>query len=444
MIFALATLSVQDPDGSVEQFVLNADEPVGRAFALFCRVRGLPEDSWSLTCRGRPVRLSATVRQNGIIPTDVLRARPLEGKGRSTSPFSRDALMTDDLSTSQALRGLEGEVAPGVTIEEAARMERDKLMHLVRAKKVRTQLESSDLVYTAQADPAMVTEAAIGKRRHLQRTHAVIALIVRLWRLLPKAASGKVSEGIYRWFCRVLFFRLEPRDLGAFCGKEARFEDYFREDWLRDSGGKPELGFSEFYNAMAQFSDVWTDSLAEEDYCRVLLLAVEATELALLEQGQGAQIAAALDPAADFHNPPASPRSPHVPGGPPASPLSPRGPTGPLSPRGPASPRHQAGSPLFAAKHGPTLRIRRLEGRDSFHTELKASLQRRDRENKEAKAKYEQLLQGARELKASSAGARELERAGAKHAALREAFEAQLAARVNEAAKRAEMEAMEW
>ena len=42
------------------------------------------------------------------------------------------------------------------------------------------------------------------------------------------------------------------------------------EDWLDDNKGKPHMEFPEFFDAMFELADVWTDQISAKEYSSLL------------------------------------------------------------------------------------------------------------------------------------------------------------------------------
>eukprot|EP00198_Chlamydomonas_reinhardtii_P007981 XP_001697318.1 predicted protein [Chlamydomonas reinhardtii] len=127
------------------------------------------------------------------------------------------------------------------------------------ALEVENMRDLADINYAKQGNAEMYTEDALLARRAVRTHPAVVEAVRAWWRWLPKSSTRVVVLGEADELVLLPRFGL-PSD-----------PDYDpAEDWLDDNKGLPYMDFPNFFDAMFELADMWSDTVAGPEYAELL------------------------------------------------------------------------------------------------------------------------------------------------------------------------------
>ena len=151
---------------------------------------------------------------------------------------------------------MKGELESAVSLSPALMLGKEKDQELT-AEKSREQ-------YVEEGDARLYTSAALKKRRALRNRDDIRRHIRKLWRVLTldksSACDGTLDRDGYFTLNVSLFKSLMP----DFDHKEALIAA--EEDWQNDCGDGDHMGYGRFFDSIFELVDVWSPSLAWQDY----------------------------------------------------------------------------------------------------------------------------------------------------------------------------------
>lgn len=127
------------------------------------------------------------------------------------------------------------------------------------------QQDTSSVPYYQQGNRKYESAGIMEQRNKIKHASSVREAINRFWQLLPKNSSGHIEKQYYIELC----LRFSKLLLPDFSRDESL--SVIEEDWEADSEGCPSLSYSQFYNAVFQLADLWTEEILPTAYSDFLL-----------------------------------------------------------------------------------------------------------------------------------------------------------------------------
>lgn len=127
------------------------------------------------------------------------------------------------------------------------------------------QQESSSIPYYQQGNRKYESAGIIEQRNKIKHTAPVREAINRFWDLLPKDSTGRIQKPYYIELC----LRFSKLLLPNFSKEESIA--VIEEDWENDSESCGSMNYSQFYNALFQLADIWTEEISPNSYSDFLL-----------------------------------------------------------------------------------------------------------------------------------------------------------------------------
>lgn len=125
--------------------------------------------------------------------------------------------------------------------------------------------EKSSVPYYQQGNRKFESAGMMDQRNKVKYTSEVRAAINCFWELLGKNTEGRIEKGPYCDLC-LRFSKLLIPDFS-----KEEISAVVEEDWLNDSEGEGSLSYSQFYNALFQLADVWTEEISPAGYSEFLM-----------------------------------------------------------------------------------------------------------------------------------------------------------------------------
>ena len=119
--------------------------------------------------------------------------------------------------------------------------------------------------YYQQGNRKFESAGMIDQRNKVKHTSEVRSSINRFWDLLPKTTEGRIDKQNYV----DLILRFSKLLIPDFSKEEILA--VVEEDWANDSEGADSLSYSQFYNALFQLCDVWTEDISASGYSEFLM-----------------------------------------------------------------------------------------------------------------------------------------------------------------------------
>ena len=125
--------------------------------------------------------------------------------------------------------------------------------------------EKSSVPYYQQGNRKFESAGMMEQRNKVKYTSEVRAAINRFWELLNKNNEGRIEKAPYCDLC-LRFSKLLIPDFS-----KEEILAVVEEDWINDSEGEGSLSYSQFYNALFQLADVWTEEISPAGYSDFLM-----------------------------------------------------------------------------------------------------------------------------------------------------------------------------
>ncbi|KAL9646456.1 hypothetical protein ABK040_006453 [Willaertia magna] len=149
---------------------------------------------------------------------------------------------------------------------------RESIIRLALDKGIVTKISEQPLKesipYHNQGNLQLYTDENLKKRLALKSEPAIIHIIAHWWKATTKTnKKPRISKKTYVSLAMTIYTNLMPMD----CGKT--LEDARKnaeEDWKEDSEGMNTMDFEQFFNAIFQLADIWTESTNMLEYLEFL------------------------------------------------------------------------------------------------------------------------------------------------------------------------------